>query len=78
MEQPVVAVCGVVPVAAIVPALPAGTCRHYRQTTTVRMLAKSLQCGLPNLVILFVLLFVAGVCVRVLVYAYMCTRQCQS
>ena len=36
-EQPVVAVCGVVPVAAIVLVFPAGTDRYYRGTTTVLM-----------------------------------------
>ena len=34
-EQPVVAACGVVPVAAIVPVFLAGTYRHCRRTTTV-------------------------------------------
>ena len=33
-EQPVLAVCGVVPVATLVPVLTAGIHRHYRGTTT--------------------------------------------
>ena len=35
MGKPVVAVYGVVPVAAIVSIFPAGTYRHYRGTTTI-------------------------------------------
>ena len=35
-DEPVPAVCGVAPVAALVPVCPAGTYRHYRGTTTVR------------------------------------------
>ena len=31
-EQPVVALCGVVPVAAALPIFPTGTYRHYRGT----------------------------------------------
>ena len=43
-EQPFMAVCGVIPVAVVVPVFTAGTCWHYRGTTTV----KNSKCeGLP-------------------------------
>ena len=47
-KKPVVAVCGVVPVSAIVPVFPAGTYPHYRETTTVRVVVLFLGDDIDN------------------------------